>query len=210
MTGVLETFRSRIADELPELDVFHVLNEGLLQELLRGRDPEFVYGALGAQLALVERLGAELIVTTCSSTSPGVAAARAMLGVPVLKIDDPMARRAVETGSNIGLLCTATSTLQPSTELLHEHARALDREITVEPMLVSAAYNALHAGDQNRHDRLVEDAAAQLASRVDVIVLAQASLAHLQERLTERLGIEVLASPGLLLDDLRTRVEAST
>jgi len=210
VTGVLEMFKARVAEELPDLDAFHILNEGLLQDLLRGKDPHVVFDALTAQLAVAETTGADLIVMTCSSTSPGVAVARRTLGVPIVKVDDPMAQLAVETGSVIGLLCTASSTLAASTDLLHEHARALGRDVVVEPMLITAAYDALHRGDKDQHDRLVEQAAMELAPRVEVIVLAQASLAHLQTKLADQLGIDVLASPGLLMDALRARLAAAT
>lgn len=207
VNGVLDSFRRQVADTLPELDTFHVLNEALLQELLRGRDSAAVYAALTTELSIVEEMGAELIVMTCSSTSPGVDVARPRLGVPVLKIDDPMARRAVQSGSTVGLVCTATSTLEASTRLLHDHAAALDTTVTVEPVLLPAAYEALHAGRQTEHDHIVLEAARELAGRVDVLVLAQASLAHLQQPLAGRVSVPVLASPPLLLEELRARVE---
>lgn len=208
VASVLDAFRVRAADELPNADIFHVLNEGLLQDLLRGADTDTVFAAMAAQLAVVERQGAELIVMTCSSTSPGVDVARRSLQVPVLKIDDPMARQAVTTGSVIGVLCTASSTLAASTQLLQDHAAEQARAVTLRPVLVDGAYSALHKGDRDTHDRLVSAAAADLAPIVDVLVLAQASLAHLQQPLTQAHGIPVLASPPLLFDALQLLVRA--
>lgn len=210
VTSVLDAFRVRAVAELPGADVFHVLNEGLLQDLLHGVDSETVFAAMADQLTVVERQGAELIVMTCSSTSPGVDVARRSLGVPVLKIDDPMARRAVATGSVIGVLCTASSTMAASTQLLQDHAAELGRSVTLRPVLVDGAYDALQVGDRDTHDRLVSAAAAELAPAVDVLVLAQASLAHLQQSLTEAHGVPVLSSPPLLFDELQSLVRASS
>ncbi|MEW5811838.1 MAG: aspartate/glutamate racemase family protein [Actinomycetota bacterium] len=208
MTSVLDAFRARAAEDLSGADVFHVLNEGLLQDLLHGVDTDTVFAAMAAQLAVVERQGAQLIVMTCSSTSPGVDVARRSLGVPVLKIDDPMARRAVGAGSVIGVLCTASSTLAASTQLLQDHAAEQERPVTLRPVLVDGAYDALQSGDRDTHDRLVSTAAAELAPAVDVLVLAQASLAHLQQSLADAHGIPVLSSPPLLFDELQSLVRA--
>lgn len=208
VTSVLDAFTRRAAEELPGVDVFHVLNEGLLQDLLRGIDTDTVFTAMAAQLAVVERQGAELIVMTCSSTSPGVDVARQTLAVPMLKIDDPMARRAVQAGPVIGVMCTASSTLAASTGLLQVHAAEQGRVVTLRPVLVDGAYDALQSGDRDTHDRLVTAAASTLAPTVDVLVLAQASLAHLQQPLADTQGIPVLASPPLLFDDLRSLVQA--
>lgn len=208
VTSVLDAFRARAAEDLSGADVFHVLNEGLLQDLLHGVDTDTVFAAMAAQLAVVERQGAQLIVMTCSSTSPGVDVARRSLGVPVLKIDDPMARRAVGAGSVIGVLCTASSTLAASTQLLQDHAAEQERPVTLRPVLVDGAYDALQSGDRDTHDRLVSTAAAELAPAVDVLVLAQASLAHLQQSLADAHGIPVLSSPPLLFDELQSLVRA--
>jgi len=68
-------------------------------------------------------------------------------------------------------------------------------------------FDALWAsGQRDLHDRLVCEAAAEMAPRVDRIVLAQASLAHLAEPLTGQLGLPVYASPELLVHDVVTRV----
>lgn len=207
---LVDEFRNRMRSELPGTDSFHVLNEGLLQDLLRGADPRAVHARVAGQLRLAEAGGATLIVMTCSSTSPGVDIARADVQVPILKIDDPMADQAVATGRRIGLLCTATSTVEPSTALLLSHARRQGRDIEVVPVVCAEAYRALMAGDRPAHDALVAEAAAGLQGKVDVLVLAQASLAPLRETILGRLGCPVLASPSLLMQELVRRVRSAT
>lgn len=206
VAGLVADFRERIAARGIDAEVLHVLDETLLRDLLDGKPRQRVFARLADQVRLAERAGADLVVVTCSSTSPGVDLARPLTGVPVLKVDDPMARAAVRAGNRIGLVCTATSTLDASTTLLQDHARAEDRKIAIEPVLLPAAYNALHQGDRDTHDRIVTDAALDLGGRVDVLVLAQASLAHLQESLGRTLPVPVLASPGLLVDEIAERV----
>ena len=201
-----DEFRKLMRAEQPGVDAFHILNESLLQDLLRGAPPAQVHRRVAEQLMLAADAGAGMIVMTCSSTSPGVDVARKMTDLPILKIDDPMAAQAVRSGRRIGLMCTATSTVAPSTALLQAHAAQQEREIQVRPEVNAAAYQALLAGDRATHDRLVRDAATRLAREVDVLVLAQASLAHLAGPLAQELACPVLASPPLLMRELARRL----
>ncbi len=201
-----EEFRKLMRAQQPEVDSFHILDESLLQDLLRGVPPALVHRRVAAQLMLAADAGAELIVMTCSSTSPGVDVARQMTDRPILKIDDPMAAQAVRSGQRIGLMCTATSTVAPSTALLQRHAAQQEREIVIRPEVNAAAYQALLSGDRPTHDRLVRESAVRLAREVDVLVLAQASLAHLAAPLAEELPCPVLASPPLLMQELARRL----
>ena len=201
-----DEFRKLMRAELPDVDCFHILNESLLQDLLRGSEPASVYRRVVEQVLLAADAQADLIVMTCSSTSPGVDIARQVVGPPVLKIDDPMAAEAVRSGKRIGLVCTATSTVGPSTALLHAHAAEQGRTVAIHPQVNADAYKALMAGDRTTHDRLVRESAAKLANAVDVLVLAQASLAHLRDSRAAELPCPVLASPPLLMRELTRRL----
>ena len=203
---LVDRFRTLMADEQPGADCFHILNEGLLQDLLRGADPARVHRRVVEQILLAADTGADLLVVTCSSTSPAVDIARQVVAVPVLKIDDPMAAAAVAAGQRIAVLCTNTSTPGPSTALLRAHAAAAGRTVDVAPVVRPDAYEALFAGDRARHDTIVTEAAHEAARNADVIVLAQASLAHLQAGLAETTGLPVLSSPPLLMREIGRRL----
>jgi Asp/Glu/hydantoin racemase len=120
-----------------------------------------------------------------------------------LKIDDPMAEKAVFIGPRIGLLCTASSTVTPSSELLQAHAKRAGKEISISVSLATDAYEALFVGNRKRHDEIITADALKLAETCDVVVLAQASLAHLRESIRDKVAIPVLASPPLLMERLR-------
>ena len=200
---LVEDFRARMRRDLPAIECFHILNESLLQDLLRGEPKATVYRRVTEQIALAADAGADLIVMTCSSTSPAVDIARQMIAPPILKIDDPMAAEAVATGGRIGLVCTATSTVEPSSALLRAHAAAQGRDIAITPMVLPEAYAALMNGDRVRHDAIIRQGAVAAAGTIDVLVLAQASLAHLKDDLGATLALPVLASPPLLMQRLR-------
>ncbi|VWX61052.1 Asp/Glu/hydantoin racemase [Burkholderiales bacterium 8X] len=206
---LVERFRPRFQAELPEADCFHMLDESVLQDLLRSGPSAAITRRVSTLATLAADAGAELIVFTCSSTSPAIDVARQLVPVPILKIDDPLYALASRAPGRIGLICTTSSTVQPSQSLLAAHAKQSGQAIEAESVLCGAAFEALVAGNREQHDRLVSDAARELALRVDRIVLAQASLAHLAEPLATELGKPVLASPELMVQEVIARVRAS-
>ena len=71
-------------------------------------------------------------------------------------------------------------------------------DVTVTSRLAEGAFGALKAGDLARHDELVRAAFRDLIGSVDVIVLAQASMARVAEQLGDQAaGTPILASPRL-------------
>jgi Asp/Glu/hydantoin racemase len=206
---LVEHFRTLMRDAHPNADCFHILNESLLQDLLRNGPSEENTRRIVDQAVLAADAKASLIVFTCSSTSPAIDIARKVVAAPILKIDDPLMARAVEQGQQIGLVCTTKSTIEPSQSLLKEHAAAAGKQIAIEPILLSEAYEALIAGDRTKHDAIVMEAAQTLAKKVDTLILAQASLAHLREKLATLAPIPVLASPPLLMAELGRRLQAA-
>jgi Asp/Glu/hydantoin racemase len=206
---LVDRFRPRFQVELPEADCFHMLDESVLQDLIRSGPSAAITRRVTGLATLAADAGADLVVFTCSSTSPAIDTARQVVSVPILKIDDPLYAKAASSDGRVGLLCTTASTMSPSRSLLAAHAREAGRRIDAESLLCSAAFDALTSGRRDLHDRLVTEAAAALAPRVDRIVLAQASLAHLAGPLAAQLRLPVLASPDLLVQDVISRVRAS-
>lgn len=187
----------------PNLESFHMLDESLLSDARRegGLTPAIIR-RMGGLCALAQDAGAQAILFTCSATSPGINLVRPLMDVPVIKIDDAMAALAVQRGTRIGLLCTNHATQAPSTDILHEHAAMAKRDIEVDSVVENDAFAALRDGDRKGHDDALKKAAERLAGGCDVIVLAQASMAHLSMSLSETLKIPVLESPSLCVEAL--------
>lgn len=193
---------------IPEVEYFHAVDESVIDELLEvGELTPSIKRRITTQLTLAEQGGADVVLDTCSSTSPAVNVAREVVSIPILKIDDPMSERAVELGERIGVIATAASTLEPSTELVRTKAAEIPAERTIESTLVDDAFAARKAGDVERHDELVTERALELADRVDVIVLAQASMSHLEGDLEADTGLPVLSSPDLAMERIAAIVD---
>jgi Asp/Glu/hydantoin racemase len=119
-----------------------------------------------------------------------------LVDVPVLRIDEPMAVAAVERGRRIGVLATVASTLDPSVDLVRRCAQRLEKDVELTPILRDRAFTAMRSGDGARHDEIVGEALQGLAQDVDVIVLAQASMARVVTTLEPALSVPVLSSPS--------------
>ena len=79
------------------------------------------------------------------------------------------------------------------------------KQIQLVSRLCDGAFDALMSGDGARHDSLVAMALKELASQVEVIVLAQASMARVVDGLpVEDKRVPILASPALAIDYLAT------
>jgi Asp/Glu/hydantoin racemase len=207
--AIADMFKPMIAERLPGVATFHIVDDSLIQDLLQeGEFTPSILKRLCNQIELAEEAGAELIMVTCSSIAPGVDVARKMVRVPVMKVDDPMAAKAVSLSDNIGVMATAKTTIGPSVNLVKEKAAEAGKQVTIHQILSSEAFDCFLRGDMQTHDRIVKDAARELKGKVGVIVLAQASMGHLAEAIQEIAGVPVLKSPPLAMDALVEKVKA--
>jgi len=85
-----------------------------------------------------------------------------------------------------------------STISLHNYHKQVDVHVELD----SGAFEAIMAGDRVEHDKRVKAVAERLSKKSDVVVLAQASMAHLAPELNKTLPVPVLASPELCLNAL--------
>ena len=153
-----------------------------------------------------EAAGADIIFSACSSLGPALDVAAKSVHTPVVKIDEAMAMRAAREGARIGVLATVPTTLGPTSDLIQSKADEIGRTITIERRLCDGAFDVLMGGDREKHDAMVTEQAVDLAEKVDIIVLAQASMSRLADALAQETGLTVLASPRLGVDYLARRV----
>jgi Asp/Glu/hydantoin racemase len=180
----------------PGLKLTHRVDESLLQRAIAGADTdELIEGARPHVQALVDG-GAAAVLVSCSSLGQAVDTLAAEYSVPVLRIDRPMARRALEVGPRVLVLATLTSTLVPTTALIRSEAVARAATPHVNPVVVGGAAQAKAAGDNATHDRLIREAAHRHEPEADVVVLAQASMAEAFSD-DDAMSIPVLSSPEL-------------
>ncbi|MYT27425.1 MULTISPECIES: aspartate/glutamate racemase family protein [unclassified Streptomyces] len=181
--------------DAPGLPLRHLVRPELLAAA-RESGPDAVAEEVAGELGTLVRAGAGAVLCTCSTLGTVAEAAGPALGVPVLRVDRPMAAEAVATGSRIAVLASVESTLAPTTELIADEARRAGRTAQVRTVLVPEAWERFTAGDQEGSLAAVADAVRRVRETggVDALVLAQASMAPAAERFADG-GVPVLASP---------------
>jgi Asp/Glu/hydantoin racemase len=131
-------------------------------------------------------------------------AARAAVDLPVLRIDEAMADEAVQTGRRVGVAATLRSTLDPTIDLIKTRALRAKRQCEVVARLCEGAFEAVASGDTATHDRIVRENLLVLMGEVDVIVLAQASMARVVDAMDSAdLRVPVLSSPRRAIEQAK-------
>lgn len=137
--------------------------------------------------------GADAILNLCSSVGEVADAfqnAAAYIGVPVVRVDEDMCREAVRKGVRIGVLATLPTTLEPTKGTIRRVARAMGRHVELTDGLVNA-----FGMDQAQFRQLLIGAAKEICDQVDVIVLAQGSMAYVEKDIEAACGKPTLSSP---------------
>lgn len=201
---LVPVFQQLCQAQLPNVDTFNIVDDSLVRAIgANGSLTADIARRVQAYITSAEAGGADFVLVTCSSLGPAVEASAAFSAVPVLRVDQPMVDEAVQTGRRIGVIATLPTTLNPTKDLVQRRAAAAGKSIELTAVLVEGAFEALMSGDAAKHDALVAGALRALASRVDVIVLAQASMARVVDTLPpEDRRIQILASPPLAIAHL--------
>ena len=140
--------------------------------------------------------GANAVLVTCSSIGEAVTTAQQLFDFPVLRVDEAMAERAIACGRRIGVLATLRTTLVPTTDLVRR--KGAGKNVEIVDHLCEGAFDAVMAGDTKTHDEIVSNALMNEMSGMDVVVLAQASMARvLGVMRPDALSMPVLSSPEL-------------
>jgi len=148
-----------------------------------------------------ELTGADLIVTTCSTLTPVVEMIRPFISVPVIAIDDEMARLGVTFGEKVLVMATAESTVEPTKSKLAKEAAKANVKIEISAKVCHEAFRAMKAMDMDQHDRLLKEMAREVKG-YDCIILAQASMAHLEDEIRNICHCPVLSSPDLCIQQI--------
>jgi Asp/Glu/hydantoin racemase len=200
---LIPLFAGLAAKLIPEVEVFHLTDESLIRNTISaGQLTKATTRRLVNMVGSAHDGGAAAVMVTCSSIGPGVAVARMLFDFPVLRVDEPMAREAVEMGKRIGVAATLRTTLDPTLELIRQTAAHQNRNVEITPSLAEGAFEAVLAGNTEKHDSLLIQALRDLRRKVDVVVLAQASMARVVPQL-ESSGAPILSSPELAVRNAR-------
>jgi Asp/Glu/hydantoin racemase len=196
------TFQALCAELLPDVQTFHMLDESLLKNTVRdGAMSPVTARRVAGHVISAEEAGADAVLVTCSSIGRGAEVARSLVTIPVIRVDEAMADEAVRSGQRVGVIATLPTTLEPTAALVQARAALAGLEVEVVSHLCEGAFAALTGGDPAVHDAKVAAGLRELMDRVDVIVLAQATMARVADTLSaQERRVPIFSSPrsGLL------------
>jgi hypothetical protein len=194
------TFAKLLEEISPGRPSIHVVDEALLAEAREqgGVDDEL-------RQRLTSRLqeaasGASVVVCTCSTISGPAETLSGAVGVPVVRVDRPMAELAVCSGSRIAVVAALRSTIAPTVALLTEVADHQGLALAIEEVVLPDAWALFEDGDLAGYATAIAGGVDSLDPSTDVVVLAQASMAVAVVLCTTT--IPILSSP-------RSAVEAA-
>lgn len=186
------------AEILPEVQLTNIVDDSLLREVMaNGGITPAIVKRMCSYVQMLEVSGVDAIFNQCSSVGEAFDIAVQQTNLPVLKVDRPMAEKAVSLGSNIAVVATVASTLKPSCNLVKKAATDTGKQVAVKSVLVDGALDILmKENDRDKHNRLVKEKIEAIQDKVDVIILAQGSMVVLLPEL-EHIKVPVLSSPRL-------------
>ena len=202
-------FEQLVKQAMPDVTLYNIVDDSLIKQTIAANElTPLTSRRLAGYIASAEQAGVDAIVVTCSSVGPAVDAYMPFVGVPLLRIDQAMADAAVGIGKRIGVVATLPTTLKPTVDLVRTRAAVQNRDVDIVEKLCEGAFEAVSNGDGETHDRIVREGLLSLMLDVDVIVLAQASMARVVDSLPdEERKVPILSSPKLGIEAARQVLE---
>lgn len=149
---------------------------------------------------------ADIIVSTCSTLTPAIKLIRPFIKTPIIAIDDAITRKAAKDGNKILVLATAESAANATQEKIQEEASLLNKPIDLHTVALTEAFQCLKNMDMERHDEIIKNYATSIKG-FDCIVLAQASMAHLEKDIATITNRSVLSSPILCMQEIKNALQ---
>ena len=209
VAGLAAVFDELRAELGPDVPVRHVVQSALLNDAIDAGGLTDEIRARTCAALLEAAAGARLVLCTCSTVGPGADDAAAEAGVPILRIDRPMAEAAVAAGQRITVAATLATTIGPTVDLVADAARRAGKAVETRSVVFAEARARLVAGDAEGHERIIAEGLHAAATSADAIVLAQASMTPALARCAD-IRVPLLTSPrsGLEAAIARYRVAA--
>ena len=208
VAGLVNLFDGLHAELGPEVPVRHVVEPALLTDAIEAGALTDEIRARTCAALLEAAAGAHVVLCTCSTVGPGADDAAAEAGVPILRVDRPMAEAAIAAGARITVAATLATTIGPTVDLIADAARRGGKAVETRSVVFAEARARLVESDEEGHARIIADGLHEAASSADAIVLAQASMTPALARCAD-IAIPLLTSPRSGLEAAIARYRAA-
>ena len=167
-----------LKEKVPGVRVEFITDSTLLNDIRAAGGPtQAVIDRMTLYAKAAEISGADLIVNSCSTVGEVADIYAKEVNIPVMKVDEPMAREAVSLGTKVALIATVETTLGPSRRMIERIGAEQGKTMECEEYVQTAAWDALKAGHPEEHNRILIEAMRKLDTMgYDVIVMCQVSM----------------------------------
>ena len=198
----------RLAGELmPGVEVQHFLDTSLPTMSAPASRPEVIY-RLQTYASFACRSGSEAVLLTCTAFGRLVADVSRGVDCTVLSVLEIMVDEALKQRGRIGIIGTHPGTVVGAERLVREQAAEQGRPIELEARRCHGAFDAMRSGDWETHNRAVLENLRELAQKVDVVVVPQASLENAVRLFGGGRQVPILTSSLLSVQRLRDTMES--
>lgn len=198
---IFEQAANRLA--LPAGQLHHVVQSNLLEET--EKQGGITQAISNETLRIITELleDADAVLVTCSTLGNIADTAQSSFNKPVLRTDRALAEQALESGLSVTVLCTAPTTLQPTTDLFRQ--AFANASVTPDIRLIDKAWDVFRSGDSATYNRMIADAAETAHQQgAQLVVLAQTSMAGTKALISRER--KVLDAPTAALLRIREEV----
>jgi Asp/Glu/hydantoin racemase len=178
----------------PQAQVLNLLDETLYADVgPNGETTPALMARVANLLRHAEASGADGIVFSGSTFGPAVEEGRKGMKVPVLRIEEAMMDDAVARGGSILVVSTQKRAMPVVRGTLDQSAKRAGKTPEIRELWVAGARDALNAGDNDKHDRLIAEQSAA-AGNFDTVVLSMISMAPARAKMPPALADKTLTS----------------
>ena len=199
----LNELKALFKEIIPDVEMVNIIDDSLLEEVKSvGHINSNIVSRMCSYVQVAKTMNPDLIFNQCSSVGEAFEIARTQADCKTLRIDEPMADRAVSLGSKIGVVATVASTVKPSCNLVRKIAKKRNKSVLVTEYLVDGALDVLMSGDVDKHNEMLIDTIKKAEAENDVVVLAQGSMTAILPVLGET-EKPVLTSPRMAVERIK-------
>lgn len=204
MGGLINTMKKELSDALPGYRIVNIADDSLIREVIEhGGVTKQVERRMMHYFQAAAQWNPKVIISACSSVGQVALEADRLMDIPVIRIDRAMIKEALKHGDRIGVLASLSTTMEPTAAYIRSLAMEMGKDVQVCGRVAQGAYEANCQGHPEIHNQLITKEAMALSGSVDVMILAQGSMAPMEVPLRQAAGLPVYASPRLCAREVR-------
>ena len=196
-----------LQQEWPRAEPVNILDDSLSTDL---ESAGSLTPAITRRIVTMARYGSDIgaaaVLFTCSAFGRAIDAAKKAVSIPVLKPNEAMFEDALLAGNRLGLLATFGPSVPSMETEFDDLVRRRDSTAVMKSLLVPDAMADLVKGDSQSHNRLLAEAAPQLAE-CDAIMLAHFSTSRALTDVQRAVACQVLTSPHSAVAKLKKMID---